>query len=93
LETWVNGWHNEPDLAVVKKPGASRQYRAKRWTKRKPEERRESNTEALLEGITAWMRGWKDVEEGFRIRERNRQVRREERQRLVKKATDPPDNI
>ncbi|KAE8421615.1 hypothetical protein BDV36DRAFT_280455 [Aspergillus pseudocaelatus] len=61
LEAWVNGWQNEP------KPGASRQNKAKRWIRRKPEERYETDTEALVEGITAWMRGWKDVEEGFRL--------------------------
>ncbi|OGM49958.1 hypothetical protein ABOM_001293 [Aspergillus bombycis] len=86
LEAWVNGWQNERKL------GASRQNKAKRWMRRKPEERYESDAEALLEGITAWMRGWKDVEEGFRVRERDRQDRREERQRRTRLATDPADN-
>ncbi|KAF7591392.1 hypothetical protein BBP40_001619 [Aspergillus hancockii] len=93
LEAWVDRWQKEPDLAVVRKPGALRQNKAKRWMRRKPEERCESETEALLEGITAWMRGWKDVEEGFRIRERDRQMRREERQRRFRITTEPPNNV
>ncbi|KAE8323741.1 hypothetical protein BDV39DRAFT_130835 [Aspergillus sergii] len=86
LEAWVNGWQNES------KPGTSRQNKARRWIRRKPEERYETDSEALIEGITAWMRGWKDVEEGFRVRERGRQERREERQRRPRLAADPADN-
>jgi hypothetical protein len=36
---------------------------------------------ALLEGIRAWTRGWRDVEEAYRIRERERRLRMEGRQR------------
>ncbi|KAJ5898834.1 hypothetical protein N7495_003578 [Penicillium taxi] len=38
--------------------------------------------EEMLEGLSAWMRGWKDVEDGFQIRGRTRKTRRD--QRLVK---------
>lgn len=86
LEAWVDGWQNEPKLRT------SRQNKARRWIRRKPEERYETDSEALIEGITAWMRGWKDVEEGFRVRERGRQERREERQRRTRLAIDPADN-
>lgn len=89
LEAWINGWQKEPDLAG-KAPGTLRQKQAKRWMKHQQEEHKESGTDALLEGITAWMRGWKDVEEGFRVRERDREVKREERRTKV--ATEPADN-
>ncbi|RMJ22074.1 hypothetical protein PHISP_07050 [Aspergillus sp. HF37] len=39
----------------------------------------------VLEGVTAWIRGWKDMEEGFcvrdRVRERKRRRRRDDRAR------------
>ncbi|KAE8384099.1 hypothetical protein BDV23DRAFT_43508 [Aspergillus alliaceus] len=89
LEAWINAWQKEPDLAG-RAPGTLRQNQAKRRMKRQQEEHNESGTDALLEGITAWMRGWKDVEEGFRIRERDREVKREERRTKV--ATEPADN-
>lgn len=34
----------------------------------------------MLEGLSAWMRGWRDVEEGFQVRARARQMRRDRRQ-------------
>lgn len=42
----------------------------------------EEDIEALVDGITAWMRGWRDVEEGFWGRELEREERRGERRRL-----------
>lgn len=46
----------------------------------------EEDIEALVDGITAWMRGWRDVEEGFWGRELERQGRRGERRRLNAQA-------
>ncbi|GLA60019.1 hypothetical protein AtubIFM54640_011444 [Aspergillus tubingensis] len=81
LESWVDEWHKQRLLIAAKKQSAaSRRNGQRRWTKCKVEEV-EGDGEALFEGITAWMRGWKDVEEVFRIREQNRTLRREERQK------------
>ena len=63
----------------------AREAQKKRWTKkRRPADNQEydSESEALFEGITAWMRGWKDIEEGFQVRERERELRREERAKM-----------
>lgn len=40
----------------------------------------ETDGEVMLEGLSAWMRGWRDVEEGFQVRARARQVRRDRKQ-------------
>lgn len=37
----------------------------------------------VLEGLDAWMRGLRDVEEGFRSRARARRTRRERRQEML----------
>ncbi|PYI11555.1 hypothetical protein BO78DRAFT_96193 [Aspergillus sclerotiicarbonarius CBS 121057] len=80
LESWVDEWHKQRLLIAARKQGAaSRRNGQRRWTKCKVEDV-DGDGEALFEGITGWMRGWKDVEEVFRIRERNRSLRREERQ-------------
>lgn len=71
LESWVDGWHGE-DVQ-------------RRWSKLNPRDRRmlqaelDVDCEALREGVRAWMRGWKDIDEGVRVREREREVRREAR--------------
>ncbi|KAE8144292.1 hypothetical protein BDV25DRAFT_167173 [Aspergillus avenaceus] len=93
LESWVSGWQNEIDTATLKSTGHSRKGRTKRWMKRKPEERTETDAEALLDGIAAWMRGWKDVEEGFQIRGRNREMRRLERKKRSSITTESPGDI
>ncbi|PWY88451.1 hypothetical protein BO70DRAFT_359900 [Aspergillus heteromorphus CBS 117.55] len=82
LESWVDEWHRQRlATAVARKPGAtSRRNGQRRWSKCRMDDV-DHDGEALFEGLTAWMRGWKDVEEGFRIRERDRGLRREERQK------------
>lgn len=35
-------------------------------------DRGENGTEALVEGVMAWMRGWKDAEDGIRVRDLER---------------------
>lgn len=39
------------------------------------------DNDALIDGVDGWMRGWKDAEEGSRIRARMRKQRRELRRR------------
>lgn len=78
----MDGCQQDHQRAVVTNRA---QAQKKRWTKkRRPADNLEydSESEALFEGITAWMRGWKDIDEGFRVRERERELRREERAKL-----------
>ncbi|KAF9888342.1 hypothetical protein FE257_008775 [Aspergillus nanangensis] len=77
LESWVTAWHRQHGLAVMKKLRHTRQQGSKR--KPDPRNNQENEIEVLVEGMAAWMRGWKDLEEGFRLREKGRQARREER--------------
>lgn len=88
LESWVDGWQRDHELAVTQ----ARESR-KGWTKRKPALRKEEDADALFDGITAWMRGWKDVEEGFQAREREREQRRDMRQKLRVDAIDDEENF
>lgn len=84
LESWVDGCQQDHQRAVTTNRVKAREGQKKRWTKkRRPADNQEygSESEALFEGITAWMRGWKDIDEGFRVRERERELRREERMR------------
>ncbi|KAJ5088835.1 hypothetical protein N7456_012451 [Penicillium angulare] len=41
--------------------------------------------EIVLEGLSAWMRGWRDVEDGFQARAQGRKVKREQRRELLLK--------
>lgn len=43
----------------------------------------------VLEGLSAWMRGWRDVEEGFQIRANARRTRREQRQASTAREETP----
>ena len=47
------------------------------WKRRKDLEGDRGENNRLIDGICAWMRGWRDVEEGFRIRAQARNQRRE----------------
>ncbi|OJJ49179.1 hypothetical protein ASPZODRAFT_140112 [Penicilliopsis zonata CBS 506.65] len=80
LESWVEGWqmqHGWTEAKRTSRPSAKRG----RWGKRKTEDARDAESDVLVEGINAWMRGWKDVEEGSRLREQGRRLRRDERLR------------
>lgn len=81
FESWIEGWQRQHDQAVAKR--SSQTSRQRKWMKRRTDDPIDSNTEALLEGIAAWIRGWEDAQEGFRNRERERRLRREERQNLL----------
>ncbi|CRG87767.1 hypothetical protein PISL3812_04788 [Talaromyces islandicus] len=79
LESWIGRWQRQRDIATLSSPSPS-QSRS-RWKRKKqhaPKEvEDESDFDTLLDGISAWMRGWNDVEEGFRVRARRRKHRRE----------------
>ncbi|PKX95055.1 uncharacterized protein P174DRAFT_386263 [Aspergillus novofumigatus IBT 16806] len=78
LVGWVEAWQEQHAQVT-----ASRSHKTGRrqWTRRKMEKCNEETIGALLEGIRAWTRGWRDVEEAYRIRERERRLRMEGRQR------------
>ncbi|KAL4868576.1 hypothetical protein BDV12DRAFT_96061 [Aspergillus spectabilis] len=77
FEAWIDGWLTEYDLAHLKKPiETPRRPSRGWWTKKKVDKPGGFDADALLEGITAWMRGWTDVEEEFRNRDRARRLRR-----------------
>ncbi|KAK1147663.1 hypothetical protein N8T08_001007 [Aspergillus melleus] len=85
FENWIDGWQRQYDEAVAKR--STHIARQRRWMKRRTDDPTQSNTEVLLEGISAWMRGWEDAQEGFRSREEERRLRREGR-RHVPAETD-----
>ncbi|KAI9038165.1 uncharacterized protein KD926_011207 [Aspergillus affinis] len=85
FENWIDGWQRQHDEAVAKR--STQVARQRKWMKRRMDDPTQSNTEVLLEGICAWMRGWADAQEGFRSREEERRLRREGR-RHVPAETD-----
>ncbi|OJJ98006.1 hypothetical protein ASPACDRAFT_45306 [Aspergillus aculeatus ATCC 16872] len=89
LEIWVDDWHKQHLLAVAEGPTMKhRRKNQRRWTKCAKEEQFNDDGEALFEGITAWMRGWKDIEEGFHIRQKDRDLRRERRREQMERQRD-----
>lgn len=81
LQDWVDMLQEEQDVAHVSKDTARPKPR-RRWGSRKPNDELppETNAEVVLDGLRAWMRGWKDVEETSQIRAQARKTRRERRQ-------------
>ncbi|KAL5333023.1 hypothetical protein BJX70DRAFT_81089 [Aspergillus crustosus] len=80
FEAWIDSWLTEYDLAHAKKAaGTSRQTGRGWWTQKKVDKPGGFDADALFEGITAWMRGWADVEEEFRTRDGARRSRRGDR--------------
>ncbi|KAL4743640.1 hypothetical protein BDV11DRAFT_166143 [Aspergillus similis] len=77
FETWIERCQEEYQLAHKKKPTETpRQNGRGWWSKKKVDQSDDFDADALFEGITAWMRGWADVKEEFRNRERARWQRR-----------------
>jgi hypothetical protein len=56
----------------------------------------DTQVDDVLEGLGAWMRGLRDVEEGFQSRARARRTRRERRQEMLEqempRATEEDDS-
>lgn len=82
LESWISRWERQRELISAKRhehpPSTRRKKKSRSDHEPHPTEQEEDNDcDALLDGINAWMRGWQDVEEGFRIRARRRKLRRE----------------
>lgn len=81
LQDWVYMLQEEQNLAHVSK-GVARQKSRRRWGGRKTNDELspETDAEIVLDGLRAWMRGWKDVEETSQVRAQARKSRRERRQ-------------
>ncbi|KAL1964029.1 hypothetical protein VTN77DRAFT_7575 [Rasamsonia byssochlamydoides] len=83
LESWIGRWQRQRELSGTQSTAALPRPRKSKWRRKRQSEdtnhEEENDCDVLLEGICAWMRGWKDIEEGFRIRARRRKLRRERR--------------
>jgi hypothetical protein len=83
LESWIGRWQRQRDITTTSSPSPSPSQSRNRWKRKKhhapqeAEDENENDFDTLLDGISAWMRGWNDVEEGFRVRARRRKLRRE----------------
>lgn len=82
LQAWIGNLHAEQVLNRRER-AIAQQKAQRRW--RSPAtntkgETHESELELVLEGLSAWMRGWKDVEEEFQTRACARRTRREQRE-------------
>lgn len=81
LHDWIDRIREEQKLVRISRTLAY-QKSQRSWIGRKGREdwSGETDGEMMVEGLSAWMRGWKDVEEGFQVRARARQIRRDRRQ-------------
>ncbi|KAJ5606489.1 hypothetical protein N7510_009270 [Penicillium lagena] len=81
LQGYIDALREEQRVTRVQRlDHRARQKETRRNGSRKEEELGHADGEMVLEGIAAWMRGWRDVEEGFQVRARARQLNRERRQ-------------
>lgn len=86
LQYWLEGMQEEQKRAQAARDLIRRKPK-RGWVGRKrTEEIGETEEEIVLDGLSAWMRGWKDVEDGFQVRARGRRTRREQRQRQLLKT-------
>lgn len=89
LQDWIDGLYEAQKLTRIARD-QSRQKARRRWAIRGSSEDpgMETDGEIVLDGLTAWMRGWRDVEEGFQVRSQARQTRRERRQEQLSRPRD-----
>ncbi|KAH8701678.1 hypothetical protein BGW36DRAFT_423980 [Talaromyces proteolyticus] len=88
LESWIGRWQRQREVSIPP-PSTSSTQRGSKWKRKGKQQQLNRNAhdiddgdddndfDTLLDGISAWMRGWNDVEDGFRIRARRRKIRRE----------------
>ncbi|KAL4750154.1 hypothetical protein BDW72DRAFT_119766 [Aspergillus terricola var. indicus] len=89
FETWIERCQEEYQLAHKEKPTETpRQNGRGWWSKKKVDQPDYFDADALFDGITAWMRGWADVKEEFRNRERARRERRIEKNKQRQYTTN-----
>ncbi|KAF3389408.1 hypothetical protein F1880_004376 [Penicillium rolfsii] len=87
LHDWIDQIREEQKLVRATRTLAY-QKSQRSWIIRKGKQDRavETDSEMMLEGLSAWMRGWRDVEEGFQVRAQARQARRDQRQAQLSQA-------
>ncbi|KAL5045250.1 hypothetical protein BDW71DRAFT_89318 [Aspergillus fruticulosus] len=76
FEAWIEGCQEEYRLAQKKPKETLTQNGRGWWSKKKVSQPDDFDADALFDGITAWMRGWADVQEEFRDRDRARRQRK-----------------
>ncbi|KAL4778798.1 hypothetical protein BJX76DRAFT_121833 [Aspergillus varians] len=96
LGAWIDGWREDYLLAHQKKLMEASRQDGQGWVTKRKASRPVSrpggfDTNTLIDGITAWMRGWTDVEEEFRNRDNARRLRRENKQRGQHKGSRDVD--
>lgn len=79
LQHWIDGRQEEQKRARAARELVRRKSK-RGWGRKHIDEIGETEGEIVLDGLSAWMRGWKDVEDGFQVRARGRRTRREQRQ-------------
>ncbi|KAJ5391295.1 hypothetical protein N7509_006785 [Penicillium cosmopolitanum] len=81
LQDWIDRLRETQKMSRLARDRSQQEAR-RRWAIRRTslDVGTETDAEIVLDGLTAWMRGWRDVEEGFQVRSRARQMRREKRQ-------------
>ncbi|KAJ5949434.1 hypothetical protein N7454_001018 [Penicillium verhagenii] len=83
LQHWIEGMQEEQQKNRASRDLVRRKSK-RGWGGRKHiDEIGETEGEIVLDGLSAWMRGWRDVEDGFQVRARGRRTRREQRQRQL----------
>ncbi|KAM5475296.1 hypothetical protein MauCBS54593_001772 [Microsporum audouinii] len=70
LETWLSHWKSQNDSSfhldpILKRPSKPKGRRSKYFEQM---DRLEEQRDSLLDGLSAWMRGWNDATDGFRAR-------------------------
>ncbi|KAJ6126710.1 hypothetical protein N7523_002322 [Penicillium sp. IBT 18751x] len=84
LQTWIDSLQTEQVMLRRQRYLAQHKARRKRWANGQKigdydDLGADTKVDDILEGLDAWMRGLRDVEEGFRSRARARHKRRERR--------------
>ncbi|KAJ9229425.1 hypothetical protein C8Q69DRAFT_518510 [Paecilomyces variotii] len=94
LESWVGRWQRERAAKEAQDAG-NKSSKKSPWKRKKHAHNigdNENDTDTLIDGITAWMRGWKDIEEGFHVRARRRQARRDQRRQRQNDSSTTDDS-
>ncbi|RDW94083.1 uncharacterized protein DSM5745_01405 [Aspergillus mulundensis] len=88
FEIWIDGCRDEYRLTHKKPKENLRQGGGGWWSKKKVDKPDGFDADALFDGITAWLRGWADVEEEFRDQDRARRLRRNGKNRQEDETID-----
>ncbi|KAJ5679725.1 hypothetical protein N7462_007969 [Penicillium macrosclerotiorum] len=86
LHDWIDNVCKNQKINQISRH-TTRQTSRRRWRREEEHETSaDTDWELMLEGLSAWMRGWRDVEEGFQVRARARKTRRERRQEQLARS-------